>query len=142
MADSVLDISHESLIRQWKRLSRWVEREAESAEIYRHLEQTVRLWKQGQAALWSTPDLENTLAWKERERPGALWAGRYGNHFELAMEFLEASTQAQAESRRQEEQARKVSRYLYSKDPSVCSGYKKASTRLKELQKLLKENSS
>ena len=109
-ADSTLDISHESLIRQWKRLKQWVEREAESAELYRHLEQTARLWKQGQAALWSTPDLENALAWKKRERPGALWAGRYGNHFELAMEFLSASTQAQEKQRLQDERVREEQR--------------------------------
>jgi hypothetical protein len=67
--DTILDISHESLIRQWKRLNRWVEQEAASADTYRRLEQTARLWKTGQAALWSTPDLENALAWRAREAP-------------------------------------------------------------------------
>ena len=87
-------------------MKRWVEQEAESAEIYRHLEQTARLWKQDQAALWSTPDLENALAWKDREQPTIVWASRYGTRFDLAMEFLETSAKAQEEKRLQEERAR------------------------------------
>jgi hypothetical protein len=75
--DSVLDIGHESLIRQWHRMNAWVDQEAQSAETYRRLEQTASLWKHGQAALWGTPDLENALAWKEREQPTAEWARRY-----------------------------------------------------------------
>jgi energy-coupling factor transporter ATP-binding protein EcfA2 len=39
--DPLIDISHESLIRQWERMSQWVEAEAESREMYRrsHLPQ-------------------------------------------------------------------------------------------------------
>ena len=104
--DTVLDISHESLIRQWQRLNQWVEQEALSADNYRRLEQTARLWNAEQAALWSTPDLENALAWREKEKPTPAWAERYGNHFALAMQFLDAS-QAQREAQRQrEEEAR------------------------------------
>ncbi|WP_241018587.1 PDZ domain-containing protein [Paraburkholderia sp. Tr-20389] len=90
-ADSMLDICHESLIRQWTRLSEWSEKEALSAETYRLLEQTARRWKKGEAALWSTPDLENALAWEAREKPTATWARRYGGDFDRAMEFLRAS---------------------------------------------------
>jgi len=102
-ADSVLDISHESLIRQWQRMNTWVEQEARSAEMYKRLEQTACLWKQGQAALWTTPDLENALAWKEREHPTAEWASRYGRHFNLAIEFLEASLTVRQREREQRE---------------------------------------
>ena len=98
-ADSVLDISHESLIRQWRRMARWVEEEAESANIYQRLGQTASLWKQGQAALWRTPDLEIALAWQEQEAPTADWAQRYGGDFNLAITFLETSAKAQVEER-------------------------------------------
>ena len=104
--DTVLDISHESLIRQWQRLNAWAEQEAEAAETYRRLAQTARLWKRGQAALWSTPDLENALAWKERERPTSAWAARYGQDFALAMEFLDASEHQRLEEQQREEAAR------------------------------------
>jgi WD40 repeat protein len=104
--DTVLDISHESLIRQWQRLNAWADQEVEAAETYRRLAQTARLWKRGQAALWSTPDLENALAWKERERPTSAWATRYGEDFALAMEFLDASEHQHLEEQQREEAAR------------------------------------
>src|SRR5262249_22007752 len=104
--DTVLDISHESLIRQWQRLNAWAEQEAEAAETYRRLAQTPRLWQRGQAALWSTPDLENALAWKEREHPTSAWAARYGQDFALAMAFLDASEIQRLEEQQREEAAR------------------------------------
>ena len=104
--DTFLDISHESLIRQWDRLNRWVEQESASAETYRRLEQTACLWKTGQAALWITPDLENALKWREDEKPIPAWAERYGNHFEIAMEFLDASEQKSEEERQRREEER------------------------------------
>ena len=75
--DTVLDISHESLIQRWDRLNSWASEEARSAEIYRRLEQTARLWKAGEAALWTTPDLEHALDWEARNHPTAAWAQRY-----------------------------------------------------------------
>lgn len=113
-AETVLDISHESLIRRWRRLDEWTQREARSAETYGFLEQAARRWRAGEAALWGTPDLENALVWKARERPTAAWAARYGHDFELAMEFLDASeaerrqreAAAEAERRREEAQRR------------------------------------
>ncbi len=104
--DSVLDISHESLIRQWRRMSGWVEQEADSTEKYRHLERTAMLWRQGHAALWRSPDLDIALKWKEEETPTQEWASRYGNHFDLAMEFLETSEQEERRSQKERERQR------------------------------------
>jgi hypothetical protein len=67
--DSALDISHESLIRKWARMQRWVEHEVESTKMYRRLEEAACLWEQGRAALWRTPDLENAIEWRDREKP-------------------------------------------------------------------------
>ncbi len=90
-ANTVLDISHESLIRQWKRLSDWVTAETKSVETYKFLEQTACRWKQGKAALWGTPDLESAEAWELQEKPTPAWTSRLGEHYECAMEFLKAS---------------------------------------------------
>ena len=106
--DTVLDISHESLIRQWQRLNAWAEQEVEAAETYRRLAQTARLWQRGQAAPWRTPDLENALAWKARERPTAAWAARYGQDFTLAMAFLDASENQRREEQQREEAIRQT----------------------------------
>ncbi len=92
--DTLLDISHESLIQQWKRMSAWASEEAKSADMYRRLEQTARLWKSGDAALWTTPDLEHALAWKAQNRPTAAWARRYC----AAIPDVDAATESSPES--------------------------------------------
>ena len=48
--DSVIDISHESLIRGWRRMRQWVEEEAESARVYRRLADTASLHRRGPPA--------------------------------------------------------------------------------------------
>jgi energy-coupling factor transporter ATP-binding protein EcfA2 len=96
--DSVLDISHESLIRQWQRLQAWTTEEAEAAELYQRLEDSAGRWEKGYAALLRTPELEYALQWRASVQPTAAWARRYGQHFDLAMRFLDASAaQQQAE---------------------------------------------
>ncbi len=107
-ADSLIDISHESLIRGWKgrenengekekRLSEWVEEEARSARIYVRLADTAVLHHDGQAGLWRDPDLKLALDWQEKQRPNRHWARRYHPEFDLAMDFLRASQQRQRE---------------------------------------------
>ena len=104
--ETVLDISHESLIRQWERMTGWVRDEAESAAIYRRLSETAALWQSGQAALWTTPDLENAQVWCNRQHPNVDWARRYGGSFISSMEFLDTSVRARDEKKRAEEERR------------------------------------
>ncbi len=104
--DSVLDISHESLIRKWRRLKQWTQEEAESAKLYRRLEDSACRWQQKQAALWHSPDLEIAVAWREKNQPTAQWAKRYGQGFELAMRFLGESEEARQREQRQKEEDR------------------------------------
>src|SRR5262249_13586833 len=51
----VVDISHESLIRQWKRLASWVEREANSKRIFTTLSEWAEGRSQGRRALYRGP---------------------------------------------------------------------------------------
>jgi len=53
--DTLLDLSHESLIRQWRSLADWVTDEAKSAEMYRRLRDWALRWEQGNAELWRGP---------------------------------------------------------------------------------------
>jgi len=92
--NSVIDISHESLIRGWSRLNRWVDEEAESAKIYQRLAETAALAKQGRAGLWQGPDLRDALGWREREKPSPEWGKSYHSGFETAMSFLDRSAAA------------------------------------------------
>ena len=69
---TILDISHESLIRHWGRLRAWVGAEAASAEVYRRLDQTARLWSEGLAGLCPT----STRPYAGRRRPAPTPPGR------------------------------------------------------------------
>jgi len=93
----MLDISHESLIRQWETLARWVEQEAESAAMYRRLRETAHLWRQDKAGAWGEPDLGHAVRWRNQEKPTVAWASRYGDadDFPVAMSFLRASEHAE-----------------------------------------------
>lgn len=88
---TIIDISHESLIRQWGLLRDWVRAEFGSSETYRHIEISAQLWTKGESGLLTMPYLGLALAWRRDEHPNAAWATRYGGDFDLAMRFLEAS---------------------------------------------------
>jgi Protein kinase domain len=101
---TVIDLSHESLMRGWERLRIWVEDEAQSARIFRRLLDTARLWSDGKAGLFRDPDLQIAHSWREQEAPNAEWAEQYGGDFETAIGFLETSN-ADAESERLSKEA-------------------------------------
>ena len=89
--ETVVDISHESLIRQWRRLRTWVDEEAESRAAFLRLVDASRLHARGKAGLWREPDLTFALQWERREEPNAAWADRYGAGFDDATGFLRTS---------------------------------------------------
>ena len=110
VGDSVIDISHESLIRQWGRLRTWVEEEAESRATYLRLVEAAQLHRAGKAGLWGEPDLTYARQWQEREAPNATWAERYGPGFEDAGAFLRDSEAAHAAELEQEHQRAEAER--------------------------------
>ena len=92
--DTVIDISHESFMRMWKRLVVWSDEEAESTHIFQRLSNTAALHASGQAGLWRNPDLQLALEWRLHNNPNACWASRIGEGFEQAMNFLDDSRAA------------------------------------------------
>ena len=93
---TVVDISHESLMRVWGALRGWVDEEAESARVYRRLAETAELHRAGQAVLLVQPELQLVTAWVERQHPNAAWAERYRPGFDVAMQFLRLSQSVHA----------------------------------------------
>ncbi|HVR95960.1 MAG TPA: WD40 repeat domain-containing protein, partial [Thermoanaerobaculia bacterium] len=105
--ETVIDISHESLMRVWGRLRGWLEDESRSAYVYRRLAETAALHESRQAGLWRDPDLTVALSWREKNRPTAAWAERYDPGFERAMRFLDASHTALVAERAAHEASRR-----------------------------------
>ena len=107
VADTRLDISHESLIRQWPRLRAWVDEEAEDAHTFLELRARARRWTQSSrdsAELETRNDLQRALAWRARDTTNAAWAARYApidTDHTITLAFIEASA---AEDRRQRDE--------------------------------------
>jgi WD40 repeat protein/ABC-type dipeptide/oligopeptide/nickel transport system ATPase component len=76
-----IDISHESLIRNWTKLKEWVQEEAQAANAYRRLVESVRLYDAGEAPLLSELEVEYALKWHQDNEPNLAWASRYHTHF-------------------------------------------------------------
>ncbi len=89
--DKLIDISHESLIRQWKRLDRWVDKESEAASVYIKLSQDMRLYKDDQKDLLDGRELEIAWNWFNSFEPTEAWAQRYDDDFEQSILYLKES---------------------------------------------------
>ncbi|MED5284330.1 MAG: GTPase domain-containing protein, partial [Planctomycetota bacterium] len=100
---TIIDISHESLMRVWGRLRNWVDEESQSARVYRRLAETASLFHDQRAGHYRDPDLSIAWAWREQNSPNRDWADRYAPGFEAAIEFLDESQKvATAEERERE----------------------------------------
>ncbi|MCP4656665.1 MAG: hypothetical protein GY856_14730 [bacterium] len=89
--DTLVDISHESLIRQWRTLRDWVKAEAEVGYFYRRLAEGARLYRTGEGSLLVDQGLEAAREWRRKTEPTDAWAKRYGGGFGDAMDFLAES---------------------------------------------------
>ena len=107
-AETVIDISHESLMRVWQRLDTWGDEEARSAQTYRRLADASALHASGMAGLWRNPELQLALDWRANSHPNETWAARYHAGFAAAMDFLEASRTLRQQEEDQEEAARQA----------------------------------
>ena len=96
--NSLVDISHESLIRQWQRLREWVIKEAEDREMYERIAGAAQRYKENKGGLWHDPDLHFALEWQAKFYNQA-WAQRClpGFKLEQALDFLEKSKKKQDE---------------------------------------------
>ncbi len=90
-ANSVVEVSHESLMRIWTRLNAWVDEEFDSAQMYKRISEAAAMYQIGKTGLWRPPDLQLALNWQKKQRPTRTWAQRYDEAFERAIVFLDTS---------------------------------------------------
>ena len=102
---SVVDLSHESLMRGWRRLIQWAQEERAAAALYARLSREASWWAEGAASLWSDPELELGLRWRRDNEPTVAWGQRYDDNFERSMHYLDLS---EAERDRQKAERRAV----------------------------------
>ncbi|HUD63054.1 MAG TPA: hypothetical protein VMQ17_00675 [Candidatus Sulfotelmatobacter sp.] len=104
--ETIIDISHESLMRIWQRLITWTYEEVQSAQLYRRLAETASLNAEGKEGLWRDPGLQSALDWRAKERPTEAWEELYGGDFSQTMSFLEQSEQQRNREKREKEERR------------------------------------
>jgi WD40 repeat protein len=88
---SIIDISHESLLRIWGMLAEWVREEAESVEMYLRLAVDAERQQQGGTGHWQGLDLELGQRWQRTQKPTKEWGLRYHPTYERTILFLETS---------------------------------------------------
>lgn len=109
--ESLIELSHESLMRIWTRLNSWVDEEFESAQMYKRLSDAAAMYQIGRTGLWRPPDLQLALNWQKKQRPTLEWAQRYNEAFERAIVFLDTSRITyEAELKNQELQQKRMLR--------------------------------
>jgi tetratricopeptide (TPR) repeat protein len=99
--DWEVDISHESLIRQWETLSDWAKEEAQDGDDYLYFAKRVE--RGGE--LLTGADFALALEWRDRKRNEA-WSQRYGGNFTATLEFIERSREEQKRLRKAEDKRR------------------------------------
>ena len=97
--DVVMDISHESLIRQWKTLSDWVDEEGEYASVYLQLAEANRLYKIKKRDVLSGTELDIALDWYTSFKPSATWANRYKEGYDETIAYLKGSEKIKDENK-------------------------------------------
>lgn len=90
-SDTIIDISHESIMRVWQRLANWVSEETKSAETYLRLSKSAELYQEGKAGLLINPDLQLALQWMEDNQPNRAWAERYDPAFDRVKAYINYS---------------------------------------------------
>lgn len=99
--ESIIDISHESLMRVWDRLVKWAEEEARSGDIYLRLAASARLFNAGERGLLKDPELQIALRWKERNKPTLKWSEGFKADFEQVMKYLDDSRDEDIEEKKE-----------------------------------------
>jgi WD40 repeat protein len=103
----LIDITHESLMRNWRTLKEWVDEETAAAAAYLRLAGTAELHNKKEFKWLVDPQLQLTLDWRRKALPNESWARRYHPGFVEAMKFLDDSEAARRLNAELEERKRR-----------------------------------
>jgi hypothetical protein len=112
--ETVVDLSHESLIRQWTRLREWFELERDARIYWQRLTEAASDWCGSEMNVLRGGQLRRYSEWWERVRPGPSFAKRYGGNFDENEDLISASIAVAAReamvSKRQAEREKQLMR--------------------------------
>ena len=115
---TIIDISHESLMRVWDRCIDWVDQELENKRKYLILCERILEHNEGKLGYLKPPELAVLWEWYQNYKPTESWAKRYNPNFLSAEEFLTISkdvydAEVIALERQQKARVRRA-RYLFA----------------------------
>ena len=99
--DPLVDISHESLIRQWEQLGKWVRSENYSKDQYTRVAAAALRYSVDKGSLLTGTDLHLAVDWWGNRKPNEAWSLRYNRDFHIAEKFL-GESKAQSDKERAE----------------------------------------
>lgn len=109
LADNpVIDISHESLMRQWARLRGWVQAEVDASTELHDLVREAQAQAQGEGELRHGLDLVRARTWQQRNQPNPAWlrlclggtVDEAATRLQGIQAFLDAGTAAEQQFKR------------------------------------------
>ncbi len=123
--ETTVDISHESLIRQWDHLRNWVSVEGAAGSWWRKLADDAVAWKrvaddpgpEADSVLRRGLELTRALELMDAYHPSPAWSERYGGQFEIVEEFLVRSLKVQSQGEATQRRERWV---RYGAMTAVC----------------------
>ncbi|HEX3150477.1 MAG TPA: hypothetical protein VHR66_20530 [Gemmataceae bacterium] len=106
---TTLDISHESLLRQWARLGRWVGAEADASMELQRLARDAASWREGKRGFLGQPELGVFQKLRSECIPSRAWTARYlrADEVDLADQYLQASVREQEKNEDNRKQDRR-----------------------------------
>jgi energy-coupling factor transporter ATP-binding protein EcfA2 len=104
--ESVLDISHEAVMRNWKRLKKWIEEESDAVQLYLRLVEASTLYQSGKTGPWRPPELYMAINWRDQFKPNEVWASQYHQAYVRALRYLELSEASFLEEEAEKEKAK------------------------------------
>jgi hypothetical protein len=96
-ADTQIDISHESLLRRWAKMTGtppddgWLVEEDRNGKLYRNLLASAEAFENDNSNVLAVRELRRRETWMAKAKPNEAWAKRYGGKFPLVEKLLEAS---------------------------------------------------
>lgn len=119
--DSVVDISHESLMRIWGMLIFWVDEESDFVKEYIGWAVAAENHQSGQGGLLKDADLKLALAKREEKKPNLAWGIRYHPAYERTMFFLDFSKKSEEEAiANREKQAKRRKKIFQAIFAFIC----------------------
>ena len=104
---SIIDISHEAVMRNWGKLKGWIEEESDAVQLYKRLAEASGLYQSGKIGPWKPPELMLAISWRDNFQPNDSWAAQYNPAFSRSIKFLEISESAYNEEIAEKEKMQK-----------------------------------